>query len=189
MNGPRAVSAPSRMMYSVRRPREDRISGVQHDRSGRGVRAECADRAGRARDADASRRGALRLRGLLRVGSGIVRLHDGEGISAGSVGHDVLPEFGGIHGSNRFDLGKPLCYRRSALLRPPQIRDAPWQLRGMRLGYRVLRGQRETRSSACSRSAIRSLTSSMPTESRTMFSGTASSVPRTEACVMSAGTR
>jgi hypothetical protein len=43
------------------------------------------------------------------------------------------------------------------------------------------------RASPCSRSAIRSRTSSMPTDRRTTFSGTARAVPRTEAWVMSGG--
>lgn len=43
------------------------------------------------------------------------------------------------------------------------------------------------RASPCSRSVIRSATSSIPTDSRTTFSGTARGVPRTEACVMSGG--
>lgn len=43
------------------------------------------------------------------------------------------------------------------------------------------------RSSASSTSSRRSSRSSMPTERRTMFSGTSSTVPRTEACVMSEG--
>lgn len=41
--------------------------------------------------------------------------------------------------------------------------------------------------SAASRSSMRSATSSMPTERRSRFSGTASSVPRTEAWVISCG--
>ena len=82
-----------------------------------------------------------------------------------------------------------LVWWREVYLPPPDrfsLRERQWSWLRRRpsdsgAGYAV------ARSSPASTSATRSSTPSIPTDSRTRFSGTASSVPRTEACVISVG--